>query len=402
VKTFNVGVVAPDNETAESLKSAITATNMANVVIQSSEYYASRSDWPVRRFADANPDIVVVEVRDQAAALRCLKVLRSVLPKTNFLVASPLTDSQMIIEAMRSGASEFVPLPVTQSALIQAFTRLNSETEQRGTDPAKRGRLYSVISAKQGCGATTVALNLSGLIAAKGRAKVGYLDLNQPVGDVAAYLNLKPMFSITDAIAAIDRLDSVLLESFMAPSNGFHVLAGFRDYTPTTQFSVEAISQILDVSIHTFDHTFADLSDYIPEDQAEAVATLSAAILLIIAPDIPSIWRAQRLLDFLSKTSASSKIKIVLNRKSRFDQVVEADIEKLLHHPVDFSLPNDYAAAMKALHSGQLLDSKDSKNLARAYQELAEQVAGLPPVETRRGLFGMFLKPSSAGGASNA
>src|SRR5207249_1943714 len=113
--------------------------------IQSSEYYSSKSDWAVRRFAEANPEIVILEIRDHAAALRCLKVLDSVLPKTHFLVASHLTDPQLIIEAMRSGAREFVPLPVTQSTLVQAFTRYSAETEQRSTNQAKRGRLYSVI-----------------------------------------------------------------------------------------------------------------------------------------------------------------------------------------------------------------------------------------------------------------
>jgi pilus assembly protein CpaE len=400
LKTFNVGIVAPNNETAESLKTGITATGMATVVIQSSEYYSSKSDWAVRRFAEANPEIVILEIRDQAAALRCLKVLHSVLPKTHFLVASHLTDPQLIIEAMRSGAREFVPLPVTAATLSQAFTRYVGETEQRGTDHAKRGKLYSVISAKPGSGATTVALNLAGIIADGGKARVGFLDMYQPVGDAAAYLNLKPIYTITEAIAAVHRLDPVLLESFTTPSHGFHVLSGFREYMPASQFTVEAMTQILDVSMHSFAHTFADLSEYIVEDQAQAISSMSAAILLVITPDVPSIWRTERLLNSLAKTNASGKIKIVLNRKSKTDQISEADIDKLLKHPVDFILPNDYAASMKALNSGRLLDAKEGKYLARAYRELAEQIAGLP-AETRRGLLSMFLKPSSAGGINN-
>jgi pilus assembly protein CpaE len=399
LKTINAGIVAPNTDTAESLKSAITATGVADVVIQSSEYYSSKNDWPVRRFAEANPEIIILEIRDEAAALRCLKVLHAALPKAHLLVASHLTDSQLIIEAMRSGAREFLPLPVTQTALVQAFTRYAAETEQRGTDNVKRGKLYSIISAKSGSGATTTALNLAGIIAERRQSKVGVLDLNQPVGDVAAYLNLKPMFGITEAIGAIHRLDSVLLESFMTASNGFQVLAGFREYTPA-QFSAEAMSQILDVSMHTFEHTFADLSDCIVESQVEVVASMSSSILLVVTPNVPSIWRSERLLAWLSTMNHSSKVKIVLNRKSRFDQVSEADIEKLLHHQIDFVLPNDYAASMKALNSGRLLDPTDGKNLARAYRALAEKLAGLPP--TRRGLFDVFLKTPSASSISNA
>jgi pilus assembly protein CpaE len=357
----------------------------------------------VRRFVEANPEIVILEVQDQAAALRCLSILHLALPKAHILLASHLTDPQLIIEAMRSGAREFVPLPVTKATLLQAFTRYSGETELRNNEHAKRGMLYSIVSAKPGSGATTLALNLAGIIAEGGKSKVGFLDLNQPVGDAAAYLNMKPMFTITEAIGAIHRLDSTLLESFMAPTNGFHLLAGFRDYTSTNQFGVEATSQILDVSVHTFTHTFVDLSEYIVEDQVQVVSSLSAAILLVVTPDVPSIWRTERLLSSLSKSNAADKIKIVLNRKSRSDQISEGDIEKLLHHRIDFTLPNDYAGSMKALNSGRLLDAKEGKYLARAYRDLAEQLAGMPPqTESRRGLLGMFLNTSSAGGVLNS
>jgi pilus assembly protein CpaE len=391
LKSFKTGIVVPNTETAESLISAIRATGMADVVIQSGEYYSSKTDWSMRRLAEANPEIIILEIRDEAAGLRCLKVLHSVLPKAHLLVVSHLTDSQLVIEAMRSGAREFVPLPVTSTALAQAFSRYAAETEQRGTDSVRKGKLYSVISAKSGSGATTVALNLAGVIAEGRESKVGVLDLGQPVGDVAAYLNLKPMFTITEAVEALHRLDSVLLESFMTSSNGFHVLAGVRDYT-SAQFSVEAMGQLLDVSMHTFAHTFADLSECVFEDQANVVASMSTAILLVITPNVPSIWRAERLMAWLSKMN--HPIKIVLNRKSRFDEVSEADIEKLLHHQIDFTLPNDYSAAMKALNSGRLLDPKEGKNLSRMYRELAEKLAGLPP--SRRGLLDMFLKTAPA------
>jgi Flp pilus assembly CpaE family ATPase len=128
---------------------------------------------------------------------------------------------------------------------------------------------------------------------------------------------------------------------------------------------------------------------------------MSAVILLVITPDVPSIWRTERLLNSLPKTNASSKIKVVLNRKTKNDHISQIDIEKLLHHPIDFTIPNDYAASMKAVNSGRLLDPKEGKTLAKAYRDLAEQIAGLPPADSRRGLLGLFLK-SPTGSVSNA
>ena len=71
------------------------------------------------------------------------------------------------------------------------------------------------MSAKHGSGATTVAVNLAGIIAARSGQRTALIDLDRPLGDAAAYLNVKPNFTVSDALAAGPRLDSVLLESYM-------------------------------------------------------------------------------------------------------------------------------------------------------------------------------------------
>jgi hypothetical protein len=71
------------------------------------------------------------------------------------------------------------------------------------------------------------------------------------------------------------------------------------------------------------------------------------------------------------------------------------DIERLLRIGIHWRLPNDYRACIKAINSGRLLDSTNSKHLYRALNALAIELAGLPVAERRRGLFDFFLKPLS-------
>src|ERR1051326_4064593 len=71
VKTFKAGIVAPNTETAQLRKSVITATGMAEVIIQSTEYYSSKTDWPVRRFVEASPEIVARASRFCWSNTRC-------------------------------------------------------------------------------------------------------------------------------------------------------------------------------------------------------------------------------------------------------------------------------------------------------------------------------------------
>src|SRR5207247_1786224 len=190
-----------------------------------------------------------------------------------------------------------LPLLLTHTALLHGFnrhipakTRAINHTQTRAK---KKGRIYGITSAKQGSGATTVAVNLAGIIAARSGQRTALIDLDRPLGDAAAYLNVKPNFSVSDALSAGQRLDSVLLESYMKSSHGFQLLAGFRDLGADTSLSADKLSQLLDVTQRTFEHSIVDLAANLDEDQAEVIIRYSTTIIVILTPDLPAIGSAE-------------------------------------------------------------------------------------------------------------
>jgi pilus assembly protein CpaE len=403
LKEIRVGIVAALKETAESLQMQIAQTGMAALVVQSDEPCSTASENSTRRIVDAHPDIVIVEIRDSSSGLQTLQVLHSALPKSRLLVNSNLTDPQLIIEAMRSGAREYLPNPVSQATLLEAFHRYLVEKNRTASPTAtKRGKLFCITSAKHGSGATTLAVNLAGIIAARSKQSTALLDLDRPVGDAAAYLNIKPAFTVSDALAAGHRLDPVLLESYMQKTNGFCLLAGFREYASNTALSSEKLEQLLEVSQNTFAHTIVDLPPTMTEDQVQVVARYSQSIVIVLTPELPAIWRTERLLNYLAKLDSTDRVRVILNRSSSSDEISNMDIERLLRIGIHWRLPNDYRACIKAINSGHLLDAAGSKHLYRRMSALAVDLAGLPEAQGRRGVFDLFLKPSSVGGSSNA
>ena len=183
----------------------------------------------------------------------------------------------------------------------------------------------------------------------------------------------------------------------MQPTQGFHILPGFSEHCADASLSVDKVSQLLEVAQTTFDYTIVDLPTNLDEDHVKLIARTSATILVILTPELPAIWRTERLLTYLAKLDAAAKVRIVLNRATRSDDISDIDIERLLRTPLYCKLPNDYSACIKAINSGTLLDSTNCKYLSRALGALATEVAGLPEAEARRGLFGMILKPSIGG-----
>ena len=400
MKKITVGTVAASKERAGELGDLVTKTGLATTVVEVCDL-TNISDWSMRQLIDAEPEVILVDLGESTAAVQIVQAIHTSLPDARLLVTSSITDPGLIIELMRVGIREVLPRPLTHTALLEAFNRhVSAKTRaitHTQTRAKKKGKIYCITSPKQGSGATTVAVNLAGIIAARSGQRTALIDLDRPLGDAAAYLNVKPNFTVSDALSAGHRLDSVLLESYMKSSHGFQLLAGFRDLGADTSLSGDRLSQLLDVTQRTFEHIVVDLPANLDEDQAKVIIRYSATIIVIFTPDLPAIWRAERLLKYLTALQASDKIRLVLNRSTRSDEITDRDIVRLLGSQLYAKLPNEYSACMRAINSGSLLETANSKHLSRAIAALAAEMAGLSEVESRRGLFGLFLKPSVGG-----
>ncbi len=400
LKKITVGTVAALKERAAKLGDLITKTGLATPVVEVSGL-TNTSDWSMRQLIDADPEVILVDIGESTAPLQIVQAVHTRLPNGRLLVISSIADPALIIELMRAGVREVLPSRLTQAALLEAFNRHISEKTHAithtQTRAKKKGKIYCITSAKQSSGATTIAINLAGIIAARSSQRTALIDLDRPLGDAAAYLNVKPNFTVSDALSAGHRLDSVLLESYMKSSHGFQLLAGFRKIGADRSLSADKLSQLLDVTERTFEHVIVDLPANLEEDQAKVIIRYSATIIVILTPDLPAIWRAERLLKYLTAFQASDKIRIVLNRSTRSDEITDRDIVRLLGSQLYSKLPNEYSACMRAINSGSLLETANSKHLSRAIAALAAEMAGLSEVESRRGLFGLFLKPSVGG-----
>ena len=387
---ITVGTIAILKERAKELHDEISQTGMATVVVEVADFCTSTTDWSTRQLVDADPEVIVFDIGESAAALQTLQVIHTALPNVRLLVTSSVTDPQLIIELMRAGVREFLPSPLTQDSLLQAFNRYIAEkvrAHRHTQTRAKRGKVYCVLSAKHGSGATTIAVNLAGIIAARSNQRTALVDLDRPLGDAAAYLNVKPNFTVVDAIAAGPRLDSVLLESYMQASNGFQILPGFREHMANTVISADKLSHLLEVAQTTFEHTIVDLPTNLDEEQVKVITRHSSTTLVVLTPELPSIWRTERLVTYLTGLHSAEKVRIVLNRSTRSDEISDADIERLLRMPLYCKLPNEYGACIKAINSGTLLDTSSTKHLSKALSALATEIAGLPGGDSRRGIF---------------
>ena len=390
-----VGILAPSTEVREILRSQLEATKQATVELEVEQYCSASGDRTTRRFMDVRPEVIIVDMDDPEAAVRALKILHTAIPECWLLVTSGINEPEQIIESMRAGAREFLRAPITLPSLSDALGRYVAE--KKGRERTKdSGTIYCVTSAKGGSGATSITINLASSIAELPDTRVAIIDLNSPMGDAAAYLNLRPKFTVSDALGASSRLDRTLIQSFMCKASNLAVMPGPKEFWPeqapgtSTVPGTSELARLLEVVTETYSHTLIDVAASLDKKQLEMVIDKSTGVVVVLTPELPALWRTQRLLSFLRDCGATDKLQLVINRSRTSDPITQEQIETTLRKSVYWTLPNNYNACIEAINSGNPLVTNNHSDLAKSYRDLSRHLTGTAPPIKRRGFLGLF------------
>ncbi len=317
--------------------------------------------------------------------------------QTNVIVISELPDSEKLLRCMRAGAREFLPMPITVEAMTEALIRVSARrvepqvqkaTKRTVNKETTRGKLLLFMSAKGGSGVTTLACGLAASLAQEFKQRTLLVDMTLPLGDAALSLGLKTEYSTINALQNFHRLDGSLLESMVAQhSSGLHVLAAPSEMT-TIRFESDAVFKLLRVARQEYEYVVVDAGSRF-EAQDAYVLDDSAVIYLVTQIGIPELRNSNRLIKQLSN-EGGPKMEIVVNRyDSASAEIEEGQIQKALTLPIQWKIPNDYAAVRRMQNLGTPLNSEDS-HIARTIREMGESICGLTPAPKKKKLLGFF------------
>jgi len=382
-----VAVVSSDDEQRAMLQVLVEATSVARVVHSCASFPVVAADPVTRRIQAANPEVVLLDIPgdNPSLALRAIELLHSHLPQCALFAIGSMSQPQVIVNAMRAGACEFMERPTTTTDLLEAFVRL-SASQRKNRVEEHRGKIFSVVNAKGGSGSTTVAVNLAlALQAAQGNTAL--VDLAY-LGHCALHLNLKPMFGVPDAIRNLHRLDSSLLESFMTRhGGGMQLLAG-----PSTPLGTEPSSaehaKLFDLLVGHFRYVVVDLSTRM-DVTTKLVANLSQTVLMVAHADVASLWSAARVQQYLSENSNREKVMLVLNRFRKIPGFSETDAEAAAGVKVIAKIPNQYFAVSTSIDRGVPLLQQTHTDVARAFTNLATRLTENEP-DVKRKAWSLF------------
>ena len=392
-------IVDPNDASRETLKSMLLSMEIVWL-----EAECSRYEFFADVVGQTHPDIGIVNVdSDATKAIRLIENLRTSSPECAILVISSSTDGQLILQAMRAGAKEFLSVPVKVQDLAAAMERISMSRFGKGEGKTRSCTTIAVAGSTGGVGSTSIAVNLACALAASSRNTVALVDLDLSLGDADVLLDTIPDYTIIDVAQNVARLDINLLKrSLTEHSSGLYLLPRPIQLQDAQLVTAEDMERVFSLLRATFSHLVVDLSkSYSALDMA--AITAANHVLLLTQLDLPCLRNVVRLLSSFDEIEGlKEKLRIVINRFGLDNgQISLKKAQETIGREIFWQIPNDYRTMVDVRNNGvPLVEQAPRASVTQSIVGLANALSGseAPEADEPQGRSWLRFWPAKAKG----
>lgn len=285
-------------------------------------------------------------------------------------------DNQLVLNAMRAGARDFVAYG-SRSSEVAGLVRRLSKRLPPSVPNTELGGLTVLYSAQCNADGALVASHL-GLEVQKSGQKTLFLDLGIPRGDGLALLGLDSSFFFGDALRHLRRLDSTLIDSaFTSAPGGMRVLASSANDEPVEHTSAAELFMLLSALRQHFQHIVVNLTG---QPDGEALRTFVCHCDKLLWYTDQSVLDCRRNLDVLSVWRAKGmKLEHAALVVDRYLRGVAPDADALAKSfglPVVATLPLSPELRINAKNQAvTLYELAPRESLCQGLKKIGDQLA---------------------------
>lgn len=392
---LRVAIVDPSDATREPLRNLLLGVESVWL-----EAECSRYEFFIDVARQSNPDLVVVTLdADHTKALQLIQQLTAEFPNMPVLAVSARGDGQSILQALRSGAKEFLTAPVVLEELLLVINRLRQARGAEGGvgpggGPTKTESLVvAVVGSRGGVGCTSIAVNLGCNLAQDPNHNVALIDLDLALGDADVALDIIPDYTLADVALNVDRLDMTFLRrSLCKHDTGLSLLPHPVQMEDISLIHEDHLQRVIGLLRASYTHLVFDLSKrFTPTDWT--AMRMSDVILLVAQLELTSLRNVVRMLHTLgNEEGLGEKVKVVINRVGSEDgEITLKKAEETIARPIYWQIPNDYKAMLGARNAGvPLLTYAPKSKAQQSLIGLANALCGKTPQEAKKERRGFF------------
>ncbi len=368
-QSISVVVLSTDLDNFNEIRAALATDNRAKLLSGGND--AEQVQEEIVRLKPSAAIISLGANSDQA--IKLIQNLKEECPDTVVISVAKETFAEQILQSLRTGAREFLRLPIDAAELKTVLDRIDEIRTGKEEGAKKTGRMTAVFSSKGGCGTSFIAANL----AVSSAVRTVLVDLNFESGDLPLFLGLDPEYSIADMVARHGRLDERLISNLVTPySENLDLLSAPKELDPIEKIEPEHVFEVLQRLRECYEHVLLD-----PRHTFDPITLMALdqcdEIVLVLTLDILAIRSAQRALHIFDHVNyPRDKVRIVVNRWSKQIDLDLPKVAKLLNKPVDASLSSDYQTVVDSINLGTPLVKSNSKSkIAREIKRVARTLS---------------------------
>lgn len=344
------------------------------------------TDWNslLERVSKAKTEILLLDMSAVPGELTLgIRQLRHYCPRIKVVVLHPQPDTQTILSAMRAGANEFLHPPLYDT-LVPAIERIS--TAEQSSPPVTRGRIIGFLSAKGGCGATTLACHVACEMQRLTGKNVLLADLDLTSGLAGFLMKTPSSYSVLDALKNLSRLDESLWKALIVEHKpNLAVVPAPASYSRWDHPDESQLRQLLQFVRTQHDWVVLDLGRSL-NSIATAVLDEIDQLFLVSTLEVVALHGLKSIVHGLFEQG--EKLQLVLNRTPKTMDISTQELEKILGRSLYAALPNDYMSLYQSYSTGNLLDANNKLN--QHFAMLASKIAGVKPDKSKKrfALFG--------------
>jgi pilus assembly protein CpaE len=327
---------------------------------------------------DFTPDIVLLRFEPSQTAELSAWAARPAEGRPKLIVVGPGGHSDAMRLAIRSGARDYLPEPVTKADLLAAVAHVRAELRELSTSAG--AAIHVFVGCAGGAGSSLIAANVSHLLAAHAHQRTALVDLDLNFAPTAHHLNLHAERGLLAALDEVSTLDVHALTGF-----GAEHPSGLRLYCSTAQQAVlskdvppdRLVAFVELLSAHN-QHVVIDAPHAIDGLTATAFG-MAADIHVVLQQSTLHVRNATRVIRILRDELGvpAQRIKLLVNRYAKNVALQLEDISRALNIEVTATVPSQYQRALESSDSGVPLYEADRGGaITRSLLQIVAQMTG--------------------------
>jgi len=341
------------------------------------------------RLERMRPDVVLVDISGWKEPLESLVAsIRSATGDPMIIALNTTAQPDAILSSLRAGINEYLYPPLNEP-LRKALERRSAERSRRRDGGSKgAGKGFGFLSAKGGCGATTIVCHVAAELGRQNQ-KVLLTDLDLDAGMVAFITKTKTVYSILDAVNNLHRLDIHYWKALVSNGiPGVEIVSSPLALASKTRPTDDQVRHVLAFARPHYDWTLVDLGRSLSRMALSALEEVDE-VCLVTTLEVPALHQSKQIVQTLLDSGyGKNKIRLILNRAPKRLDITPGELEKMLGLPIYAMVPNDYPELYETYAEGRML-SRNS-DLGREISRLALKLAGMELDKAGKKRFGLF------------